>query len=127
MPANADLTTAVNSPKHSVKLWALYRANTDNKKDGSPVLCVLQRMFLWTSAFYSLNLFLYFTGETQAYFANEREKYSKSTVISTNLSLEELNNAYSDRVFSRMFSNFEFCPLTGQDVRIYLKQMQTRK
>ena len=58
---------------------------------------------------------------------NEREKYSKSTVISTNLSLEELNNAYSDRVFSRMFSNFEFCPLTGQDVRIYLKQMQTRK
>ena len=58
---------------------------------------------------------------------NEREKSSKSTVISTNLSLEELNNTYSDRVFSRMFSNFEFCPLTGQDVRIYLKQMQTRK
>lgn len=58
---------------------------------------------------------------------NEREKARKSMVISTNLSLEELNNTYSDRVFSRMFSNFEFCPLTGQDVRIYLKQMQTRK
>ncbi len=58
---------------------------------------------------------------------NERNLASKSTVISTNLSLEELNARYSDRVFSRLFSNFEFCPLSGQDVRIYIKQMQTRK
>ena len=58
---------------------------------------------------------------------NERNLARKSTVISTNLSLEDLNNRYSDRVFSRLFSNFEFCPLSGQDVRIYIKQMQTRK
>ena len=58
---------------------------------------------------------------------NERDLARKATVISTNLSLEELHARYSDRVFSRLFSNFDVCNLTGQDIRIYLKQMQNRK
>ena len=58
---------------------------------------------------------------------NERDLARRATVISTNLSLEELHARYSDRVFSRLFSNFDVCNLTGQDIRIYLKQMQNRK
>ena len=58
---------------------------------------------------------------------NERSLRNKSTIISTNLSLEEICNRYSDRVFSRLFSNFEICTLSGQDIRLYIKQMQNRK
>ena len=58
---------------------------------------------------------------------NERHKANKSTIISTNLDLENLNNTYSDRIFSRIVSNFDICVLSGQDIRIYIKQMQNRK
>lgn len=53
---------------------------------------------------------------------NERHIAKKATVISTNLSLEDLRNRYSDRVFSRITSNFELCKLTGPDVRMCKKR-----
>lgn len=52
---------------------------------------------------------------------NERHIRQKSTIISTNLSLEELRDRYSDRVFSRITSNYSICKLTGQDIRIQRK------
>jgi DNA replication protein DnaC len=58
---------------------------------------------------------------------NERFLAKKPIVLSTNLSLEDLCARYSDRVFSRLFSNFEICTLSGQDIRLYIKQMQNRK
>lgn len=58
---------------------------------------------------------------------NERHLRRKSTVISTNLPLEDLRDRYSDRIFSRIYSNYEFCKLSGQDVRIYKKRMTNRK
>lgn len=45
----------------------------------------------------------------------------KPMIISTNLSLEEIRNTYSDRVFSRIIQNFELCKLTGTDIRIQKK------
>jgi len=51
----------------------------------------------------------------------ERHMRKKSTIISTNLSLEELRNRYSDRIFSRITSNYTICKLTGPDIRIYKK------
>lgn len=53
---------------------------------------------------------------------NERHLGQKSTVISTNLSLEELRDRYSDRVFSRITSNYTICKLTGPDIRMYKKR-----
>ena len=53
---------------------------------------------------------------------NERHLRRKSTIISTNLSLEELRDRYSDRVFSRITSNFSLCKLTGPDIRMYKKR-----
>ena len=58
---------------------------------------------------------------------NERHMGKKATAISTNLSLEELRNRYSDRIFSRITSNYEICKLSGQDIRIYKKRMMNRK
>lgn len=58
---------------------------------------------------------------------NERHMGKKATIISTNLSLEELRNRYSDRIFSRITSNYEVCKLSGQDIRMYKKRMLNRK
>lgn len=58
---------------------------------------------------------------------NERHLHQKSTVISTNLSLEDFRNRYSDRIFSRITSNYELCKLTGPDIRMYKKRLQNRK
>lgn len=49
---------------------------------------------------------------------NERQLRRNATVISTNLNLEELQARYSDRIFSRLTSNYTFCKLTGADIRI---------
>ena len=54
---------------------------------------------------------------------NERQLGKKSTLISTNFSLAELRDRYSDRIFSRITSNFEVCRLAGKDIRMY-KRMQ---
>lgn len=54
---------------------------------------------------------------------NERHLRSKATLISTNLSLEELRDRYSDRIFSRITSSFTLCKLTGPDIRILKKRM----
>lgn len=53
---------------------------------------------------------------------NERHLRQKATIISTNLSLEELRDRYSDRVFSRITSNYTLCKLTGPDIRMQRKR-----
>ena len=52
---------------------------------------------------------------------NNRFLRKKSTIITTNLSLSELRDRYSDRIFSRITSNYEVCKLTGKDIRMKKK------
>ncbi len=52
---------------------------------------------------------------------NERAAGNRSTVISTNLSLEKLKEAYSERIFSRIASLYRIVRLTGDDIRIQKK------
>ncbi len=54
---------------------------------------------------------------------NERHLRGRSVLISTNLSLEELRDRYSDRIFSRITSHFTLCKLTGPDVRLLKKRL----
>lgn len=54
---------------------------------------------------------------------NERLLRKKSTIISTNLSLESLVDIYSERTFSRITSNYTMLKLTGDDIRIKKKLM----
>lgn len=49
---------------------------------------------------------------------SERDLNRKPTIISTNLSLRELQARYSDRVFSRITSSYEICKLSGKDIRL---------
>ena len=55
---------------------------------------------------------------------NERLLRHRSTIISTNLSLEALVDLYSERTFSRITSNFTMLKLTGDDIRIKKKLMK---
>ena len=52
---------------------------------------------------------------------NERLITEKSTIISTNLSVSELRDAYSDRVVSRITSSYQRLFLFGDDIRIKKK------
>lgn len=56
-----------------------------------------------------------------------RDLRKKSTIITTNLSLGELRDRYSDRIFSRITSNFEVCKLTGRDIRMQKKTAAAKK
>lgn len=49
---------------------------------------------------------------------NERILRGKHTVISSNLSVEELQARYSERVFSRVVSNYTIIKLYAKDIRI---------
>lgn len=52
---------------------------------------------------------------------NERILRKKSTIISTNLALEDIKSIYSERIFSRISSSYTMLRLTGDDIRIQKK------
>jgi DNA replication protein DnaC len=62
-----------------------------------------------TNSFVSSQLFLCI---------NERLTRRKSTIISTNLKLENFSDTYSERTFSRIASNYRLIKLIGDDIRI---------
>lgn len=49
---------------------------------------------------------------------NERLLRKKSTIISTNLSLADFSKAYSERIFSRIASNYTILKISGEDIRL---------
>lgn len=49
---------------------------------------------------------------------NERHLRKRSTIISTNLSWDNLNTNYSERIFSRIASNYRLLKIVGDDIRI---------
>ena len=55
---------------------------------------------------------------------NDRILQKKSTIISTNLSLNEIKSIYSERTFSRISSNYRLLKLAGDDIRIKKKLMK---
>lgn len=57
---------------------------------------------------------------------NERHLRQKATIISTNLNLEEIRDRYSDRIFSRITSNYTLCKLTGPDIRMYRRRIHAK-
>ena len=55
---------------------------------------------------------------------NERILRNKSTIISTNLNMSDLAEMYSERVPSRITSNYTVIKLFGDDIRIQKRRMQ---
>lgn len=58
---------------------------------------------------------------------NNRDLFQRATLISTNLPLKELQERYSERIFSRLSSNFTFCKFEGRDIRVLKKEQENRK
>lgn len=58
------------------------------------------------------------------YCVNERINRHKGTIISTNLSIGMLRDAYSDRVASRIMSHYGLIPLYGGDIRMKKKNFR---
>lgn len=52
---------------------------------------------------------------------NERLIHQKSTIISTNFSMEELQNKYEERIFSRVIGCYNSFKIFGDDIRIKKK------
>lgn len=48
---------------------------------------------------------------------NHRQQYGKSTIISTNLPVEAIQDVYSERIFSRIVSYYEVFLIIGEDIR----------
>lgn len=67
-----------------------------------------------TNSFVSSQLFLC---------VNERLLRRRSTIISTNLSIDKLVDTYSERTFSRISSNYTMLKLIGDDIRLKKKRM----
>ncbi len=57
---------------------------------------------------------------------NERFNRKKSTIITTNLSIKELRDRYSDRIFSRITNNYIILKMSGKDIR-FLKKLSKGK
>ncbi|KMT21863.1 ATP-binding protein [Clostridium cylindrosporum] len=58
---------------------------------------------------------------------NERILRRKKTIISTNLSLDELQVKYHQRIVSRIFGNFDIFEFFGQDIRIIINSHKVKK
>jgi len=65
-----------------------------------------------------------FTNSRLFYCLNERLLRNKSTIISTNLTLDTINGLYSERIASRILSNYTLLKLYGDDIRMKKKLLQ---
>jgi DNA replication protein DnaC len=52
---------------------------------------------------------------------NKRIISGRKMVISTNLSVQDFQNTYSERIVSRIIGNFEACRFVGEDIRLIKK------
>ena len=51
----------------------------------------------------------------------------KGTIISTNLPVNEMRDEFTDRIMSRIVSQYKVIPLYGEDIRIRKKLKEARE
>jgi DNA replication protein DnaC len=61
-----------------------------------------------------------FTNSQLYLIINERLLRKKSTIISTNLSLSDINTNYSERIYSRIISSYRIQRIIGEDIRLHM-------
>lgn len=67
-----------------------------------------------------------FTNSKLFYCLNERAVRRKPVLISTNLTLDRINQIYSERIFSRLSSGFTLLKFYGEDIRLK-KKLQSKR
>ncbi len=65
-----------------------------------------------------------FTSSQLYHCIDTRLNHKRATIISTNLSFDDLREQYSERIFSRLTSNYTLLKLTGDDIRLKKAIMQ---
>lgn len=65
-----------------------------------------------------------FTSSQLYHCIDTRLTSNRSTIISTNLSFDDLRERYSERIFSRITSNYTLLKITGDDIRLKKAIMQ---
>jgi DNA replication protein DnaC len=60
-----------------------------------------------------------FTSSQLYLIINERLLKQKSTIISTNLSYDNINANYGERVYSRLISKYSIRRIIGEDIRLH--------
>lgn len=65
-----------------------------------------------------------FTSSQLYHCIDTRLRNRRSTIISTNLSFDDLRERYSERIFSRITSNYSLLKITGDDIRLKKAIMQ---
>lgn len=65
-----------------------------------------------------------FTSSQLYHCIDTRLTQKRSTIISTNLSFDDLREHYSERIFSRLTSNYTLLKITGDDIRLKKVMMQ---
>lgn len=60
-----------------------------------------------------------FTNSQLYVILNERLLRQRSTIISTNLSLPNINSTYGERIFSRIASSYKVHRIIGEDIRLH--------
>lgn len=68
-----------------------------------------------------------FTTSQLFYVINERLLRKKGTIISTNLPANEMRDEFTDRIMSRIVSQYTVIPLYGEDIRIRKKLKESRE
>lgn len=58
------------------------------------------------------------TSSNLFFLINYRLQWSRATIISTNLNLEKMRDLYTERVTSRVKSNYDVIPAIGDDIRL---------
>lgn len=58
---------------------------------------------------------------------NSRIILEKSTIISTNLNIKEIDTNYSTRVFSRIFGEYESFKFAGEDIRLKIRLSKNKQ
>lgn len=105
----------------SIKLFDLLAKNTFNKSDdGNTHLQTKDLLECDLLIIDDLGTEMINSFTTSSFFnlINERFLNSKSVIISSNLSIGQIRDMYSERVFSRIASNYSLLKIFGNDLRL---------
>ena len=98
--------------------------STDEDKDRSQYLMECDLLIIDDLGTELVNTF---TTSQLFYVFNERLNRKKGTIISTNLPVNEMRDEFTDRVMSRIVSQYRVIPLYGEDIRIQKKLLAARE
>ncbi len=103
----------------AIELFNTYSQNTFNKdSDNSEVVQEITDCDLLIIDDLGTELSNSFTNSRLFYCINDRLLKDKSTIISTNLTLNKLYEQYSDRIFSRIMHSYKAVKFYGDNIRL---------